>query len=352
MKNGSYAVRRLKRVVVLGLTALFLTVGHVETVRAASTIEMVKNRGYVECGVTDRVPGFSTQGADGVWNGFFVDFCRSVGAAVLGDAGAVRIDSYWLDALEGREIDILHAGSTWTFVRDTTRAIEFPGIYFYDGQGFIAHAQLGAKTLKEAMTLKKVKVCAIGPTSTARSNLEEFIAKNRLDWQLVPVQTMDGMWRSFFGGRCTIAIHDRSALAAVHAGRLEDSDDYVVFPEVISKEPLAPAVRADDPKWRDLVSWAMLVSVAAEELGITSRNADDMKLNSTSPEVRRLLGVDPGLGQGFGLDDEWAYRVIKQVGNYGEIFNRNLGPKTKFKMARGLNSLWREGGLLYAPPIR
>lgn len=342
----------MKRIALLGFAALFLTMGQATDVRAASTIEMVKNRGYVECGVTDRVPGFSNQGADGVWSGFFVDFCRSVGAAVLGDADAVRIDSYWLDALVGREIDILHAGSTWTFVRDTTRAIEFPGIYFYDGQGFIAHAKLGAKTLKQAMALKNVNVCAIGPTSTARSNLEGFIDKNKLDWQVVPVQTMDGMWRAFFGGRCTVAIHDRSALAAVHAGRLEDSDDYVVFPEVISKEPLAPAVRADDPMWRDLVSWATLVSVAAEELGVTRDNVDDMKLNSSSPEVRRLLGVDPGLGQGFGLDDEWAYRIIKQVGNYGEIFNRNLGPKTKFKMARGLNNLWREGGLLYAPPIR
>jgi len=342
----------VKQTILLIAAAFVLMTMRVEVVSAASTIETVKNRGYVECGVTDRVPGFSLHKADGEWSGFYVDFCRSLGAAVIGDAHATRIDNYWLDALEGREVDVLHAGSTWTFVRDTTRDIEFPGIYFYDGQGFIAHAQLGVKSLKEAMALTDVKVCAIGPTSTARRNLSDFITKNKLQWTLVPIKTMDGMWRAFFGSRCDMAIHDRSALATVHAGRLEDSDDFIVLAEVISREPLAPAVRADDVQWRDLVAWSTLVMIAAEEFGVTSTNVDEMKVNSTSSEVRRLLGVEPGLGQGFGLDDEWAYRIIKQVGNYGEVFERNLGPKTRFRMSRGLNNLWRDGGLLYAPPIR
>jgi len=342
----------VKRAIILGVTAIVSVMMKVDDVSAASTMETIKNRGYVECGVTDRVPGFSFHQADGQWKGFYIDFCRAAGAAVLGDAKAVQVDSYWLDALEGREIDVLHAGSTWTFVRDTTRDIEFPGIYFYDGQGFIAHSNLGVKSLKDAMAMKGLKVCAIGPTSTAHSNLADFITKNQLQWTLVPIQTLDGMWRAFFGSRCDMAIHDRSALAAIHAGRLEDSGDFIVFPEVISKEPLAPAVRADDVQWRDFVAWTTLVSIAAEELGVTSSNVDEMKATSKSSEVRRLLGVEPGLGQGFGLDDEWAYRVIKQVGNYGEIFERNLGLQTKFKMARGLNSSWRDGGLLYAPPIR
>lgn len=342
----------MKRAIILGVTAIVSVMMKVDDVSAASTMETIKNRGYVECGVTDRVPGFSFHQADGQWKGFYIDFCRAAGAAVLGDAKAVQVDSYWLDALEGREIDVLHAGSTWTFVRDTTRDIEFPGIYFYDGQGFIAHSNLGVKSLKDAMAMKGLKVCAIGPTSTAHSNLADFITKNQLQWTLVPIQTLDGMWRAFFGSRCDMAIHDRSALAAIHAGRLEDSGDFIVFPEVISKEPLAPAVRADDVQWRDFVAWTTLVSIAAEELGVTSSNVDEMKATSKSSEVRRLLGVEPGLGQGFGLDDEWAYRVIKQVGNYGEIFERNLGLQTKFKMARGLNSSWRDGGLLYAPPIR
>ena len=342
----------MKQTILLIAAAFALVVLKGETASAASTIEAVKNRGYVECGVTDRVPGFSLQKGDGEWTGFFVDFCRAIGSAVIGDAKAVRFDSYWLDALEGREIDVLHAGSTWTLTRDTTRDIEFPGIYFFDGQGFIAHAQLGVKSLKEALKLTNVRVCAIGSTSTARSNLSDFIAKNKLQWTLVPIKTMDGMWRAFFGSRCDMAIHDRSALAAVHAGRLEDSNDFIVLPEVISKEPLAPAVRADDVQWRDLVAWISLVVIAAEELGVTNANVDDMKATSTSSEVRRLLGVEPGLGQGFGLDDEWAYRVIKQIGNYGEIFEHNLGKDTPFKMSRGLNQLWSDGGLLYAPPIR
>lgn len=334
------------------VATMMLVLANADVVLAASTLKSVQDRGYVQCGVTDRVPGFSIHGANGKWSGFFVDYCRAVGAAVLGDANAIQVDSYWLDALEGGDIDILHAGSTWTFSRDTQRNVEFPNIYFFDGQGFIAHSQVGAKTLKEAMAIKGIRVCAIGPTSTARANIEDFMDDNQVKWSVVPIQTMDGMWRAFFGGRCQMAIHDRSALAAVHAGRLDDSEDFVVFPEVISKEPLAPAVRADDSQWRDFISWVTLVTIAAEELNITSANIDDMRTNSDLPEVRRLLGVEAGLGKGFGLDDEWAYRVIKQLGNYGEIFARNLGPNTKYRMSRGLNSLWRDGGLLYAPPIR
>lgn len=324
----------------------------VTSASAASTMSSVRDRGYVQCGVTDRVPGFSEHAENGEWNGFFVDFCRAAAAAVLGTADAIQIDSYWLDALEGGDIDVLHAGSTWTYMRDVEEKFEFPNIYFYDGQGFIAHAHAGVRTLKEAVGKSALKVCAIGPTSTAKDNLLDFMKRNQVDWNVVAVKTMDGMWRAFFGGRCDLAIHDRSALAAVHAGRLSDSDDFVVFPEVISKEPLAPAVRADDAQWRDFISWVTLAMIAAEELGINSTNIDDMKQNSTSPEVRRLLGTEPGIGHGLGLDDEWAYRMIKQIGNYGEAFQRNLGPDTPFRMSRGLNSLWRDGGLLYAPPIR
>jgi general L-amino acid transport system substrate-binding protein len=317
-----------------------------------STLETVRERGYVICGVTDRMPGFATQGEDGSWSGFNIDFCRALASAALGDASAFRAADYWIDALVAKDIDVLHAGSTWTFNRDTTEKVDFPGINFYDGQGFIAHAQLGVKTLKDAIDHKEVKICAIGPTSTAKTNLEDFMAKNTVSWQVIPVQTMDGMWRAFFGGRCNLAIHDRTALAGVHAGRLDDSADYVVFPEVISKEPLSPAVRDDDPVWRDLVTWVTYVTVTAEELGVTQANVDDLKANSTLPEVRRLLGVEPGLGKGLSVDDEWAYRVIKRVGNYREIFDRNLGADSPLKMSRGLNALWTNGGLLYAPPVR
>lgn len=277
-----------------------------------STLEMVRNKGYVSCGVTDRMPGFATQGTDGRWAGFNVDFCGALGAAVLGDAQAIQISDYWLDALVGQNVDVLHAGSTWTFFRDTTGNVEFTGTNFYDGQGFIAYAKLGAKTLKDAMGIPGVKICAISPTSTALSNLQDFMAKNEVDWTIVSVQTMDGMWKSFFGGRCDMAIHDRTALAGVQSARLKGSSDFIVFPEVISKEPLSPAVREDDIMWRDLVAWVTYATFAAEELGITQANVDDMKANSTVPEVRRLLGVEAGLGKPFGLDDDWAYRIIKQ----------------------------------------
>ena len=318
----------------------------------ASTMDQVKNDGFVKCGVTDRVPGFSIQNADGKWEGFFVDFCRAAAAAALGNADAVSIDSYWLDALEGREVDVLHAGSTWTFKRDSGQNVEFPAIYFYDGQGFIANSGLGVSNLTEAMNLKDVPVCAIGTTSTAMVNLKDFIKRNGVKWDVIPIQTMEGMWRAFFGGRCQLAIHDRSALSAVHAGRMDDSEDYVVFPDVISKEPLALAVRDDDPQWRDFNAWLVMVTIAAEEFGISKANVDEVRATSSSPEIRRLLGVEPGLGKPFGLDDRWAYRVIKQVGNYEDIFDANIGPETRFKMQRGLNKLWSEGGLLYAPPIR
>lgn len=318
----------------------------------ADTLDTVRDRGYVICGVTDRMPGFATQTKDGRWEGFNIDFCKGLAAAALRDAEAYRAFDFWIDALIGQDIDVLHAGSTWTYGRDTDQKVDFPGINFYDGQGFIAHSSLGSKNLGEAMANDQARVCAIHPTSTALANLNDFMAKNPVPWTIVQVETMDGMWRAFFGGRCNMAVHDRTALAGVHAGRLDDSDDYVVFPEVISKEPLAPAVRHDDNGWADLVRWVTLVTIAAEELGINQANVDDMKANSNIPQVRRLLGAEPGMGKGLGLDDDWAYRVIKQVGNFGEIFERNLGQGSKFKLSRGLNALWTEGGLMYAPPIR
>ncbi|MEG3620015.1 transporter substrate-binding domain-containing protein [Magnetovibrio sp. PR-2] len=318
----------------------------------ASTMDQVKNNGFVKCGVTDRIPGFSMQNPDGKWGGFFVDFCRAAAAAAVGSADAISVDSYWLDALEGREVDVLHAGSTWTYTRDTKNAVEFPAIYFYDGQGFIANTGLGVSNLSEAMKLKDVPVCAINTTSTAMVNLQDFIKRNGVQWDVVPIQTMEGMWRAFFGGRCQMAIHDRSALSTVHAGRMDDSADYVVFPEVISKEPLALAVRDDDAQWRDFNAWLVMVTIAAEEYGVSRKNVDEVRASTSSPEIRRLLGLEPGLGTPFGLDDRWAYRVIKQVGNYADIFNANIGPDTRFKMQRGLNKLWSDGGLLYAPPVR
>lgn len=340
----------------LGLRSILLSavlvLGLAPSVLAASTIQAVQDRGYLRCGVTDRVPGFSVHDTDGTWRGFFIDFCRAGAAAVLGNADAVKVESYWLDALEGGSVDVLHAGSTWTFSRDTANKVDFASVYFYDGQGFIAHTAVGASDLEQAKGLKGLRVCAIENTSTAANNLKDFVEREQIDWTVVPIQTMDGMWRAFFGGRCDLALHDRSALAAIHAGRLQDSGDFIVFPEVISKEPLAPAVREDDAQWRDLITWVTMVTIAAEDLGVSSKNVDEMRATSQTPEIQRLLGVTPGMGEPFSLEDSWAYNVIKTVGNYREIFERNLGPDTPFNMARGLNALWRDGGLLYPLPLR
>ena len=317
----------------------------------AATIDSVRDRGFVSCGVTERMPGFSSLSEDGKWSGLNIDFCKALAAAILKDANAIKVQSFWLNALDTRDIDVLHAGSTWTLSRDSENKISFPGTVFYDGQGFLAHASIGAKNLKQAQTKSNLKVCAIRETSTAGGNLSEYIKVNGLKWEMVLLKTMDGMWSAFFGGRCNMAIHDRTALMTVHAGRLEGSSDYVVFPEVISKEPLSPAVRSDDSRWEDIVRWTTFATIAAEELGVSSDNVDEM-LNNPSPKIARLLGVSKGIGKGLGLDDKWVYRIIKQVGNYGEIFERNLGSKSKFKLERGLNDLWFRGGLMFSPPLR
>ena len=317
----------------------------------AATIDSIRDRGFVSCGVTERMPGFSSINNDGKWSGLNIDFCKALAAAVLKDADAIKAQAFWLEALETRDIDVLHAGSTWTLSRDTEKKVSFPGTVFYDGQGFLAHASIGAQNLKQAREKSNLKVCAIEETSTASSNLSEYIKINNLEWGMVSVRTMDGMWSAFFGGRCNLVIHDRTALMTVHAGRLEGSSDYLVFPEVISKEPLSPAVRSDDSKWEDLVRWTTFVTIAAEELGVTSSNVDEM-LNNPSPKIARLLGVSKGIGKGLGVDDKWVYRIIKQVGNYGEIFERNLGSRSKFKLKRGLNDLWFRGGLMFSPPLR
>ncbi|MDH3335086.1 MAG: amino acid ABC transporter substrate-binding protein [Rhodospirillaceae bacterium] len=318
---------------------------------SAATIDSIRDRGFVSCGITERMPGFSSIQSDGSWAGMNVDFCKALAAAVLRDASAIKVQSFWIEALTTRDIDVLHAGSTWTLSRDSEKNINFPGTIFYDGQGFLAHAKVGAKNLKKAKTVSGINVCAIAETSTAGNNLSEYIKNNNLDWKIIPVKTLDGMWSAFFGGRCDMVIHDRTALMTVHADRLEGSDDYVVFPETISKEPLSPAVRSDDEKWEDLVRWTTFITIAAEELGVNSKNIDSMT-DSPNPTIARLLGKTKGIGKGFGLDDKWAYRVIKQVGNYGEIFERNLGFGSKFKLKRGLNDLWLRGGLMISPPLR
>ncbi len=336
----------------LAAVSFFLSLmGFSTMAEAASTIEIVRDRGYVRCGVTARMPGFSTLNKQGIWFGFNVDFCKGLAAAVLGDGDAIKVQDNWLESLNARDVDVLHASSTWTLKRDTEMDINFTNPVFYDGQGFIATKHLGVTKLGEAVKIKNIRVCAISGTSTAAGNLVEFIKKSGASWNVIIIKTMDGMWKAFFGGRCDMAIHDRTSLMTVLADRLEGSKDFVVFPEVISKEPLSPAVRSDDLEWEEIVRWVTFAVIEAEELGITAANVDEMQA-SELPEVQRILGVHGEIGKGLGLDNKWAYRTIKAVGNYGEIFDRNLGQGSKFKLERGLNNLWNQGGLMISPPFR
>ncbi len=345
---GKGSILKATGLIVLGFALLAALAPHVA--RAKSTLETVRDRGYVMCGVTDRMPGFSNQDANGAWKGFSIDFCRALAAAVLGNGNAFKAEDLGLAALAAKEIDVLHANIGWTFARDVRDHFAFPGVYFYDGLGFIAHTNTGIHTLRDALARKALSVCALG-TSRAWVNLQDYVAETKAPWKIIPLLSLDGMWRAFFGGRCDMALYDHAALLTVQAERLNGSADFVVLREMIGKELLGPVVREDDPRWRDLVSWVTLITIVAENDGITKENVDTVRANAKSREVRRLLGVEKGLGQGLGLDDAWAYRVIKSVGNYGEIFKRNLGANSKFKIPRAVNRLLRNGGVLYAPPL-
>ena len=315
----------------------------------ADRLADVKAQGYLRCGVTARQPGFSELTPDGGWKGFNIDICRAVAAAVLGDAEAIEILPVWLESLGDDEIDLLVAGATWTQGRETTQGVLFTSPVFYDGQGFIAHKSLDAKSLAE---VKNARVCAVSTTATTGSNLADYIEQKDLNWELVPHRTLEGVWSAFVGRHCDMASHDRTALMSMRIGSLTNPEDYVVFPEVISKEPLTPAVRDDDKAWFDIVRWTTFALIAAEEYDLTSDNVDAKRQATTVPEIRRLLGVEGAVGPNMDLDPRWAYRVVRQVGNYGEIFERNLGKSSPFELDRGLNALWTDGGLMYAPPFR
>lgn len=322
----------------------------------SDTLEHVHDAGLLRCGVTASGRGLSTMDPSGRWEGFYTDMCRALAAAVAG--GADRVDfvevtsANRFDVLRRGEVDVVMGATTWTLQRDTTFGVNFPVVYLYDGQSFMAHRSLGIASLIDLTKLAAraaVSVCVVEHTTSMR-NLEAWMAQT--DTRLVMKQThsSDGALSAFFNHHCDLITNDRIGL---HGKRLNDApngDGYVVFPEVISKEPLGPMVRADDKRWFDIVRWVFLVTALAEEKGITAANAGAMKA-SDDAEVRKLLGGRPGLGSGLGLDDAWGWRVITQVGNYGEIYDRHLGKASPLGIERGLNALWIKGGLLYAPPL-
>ncbi|MBL8672903.1 MAG: transporter substrate-binding domain-containing protein [Alphaproteobacteria bacterium] len=321
---------------------------------AGATFDRLKAQGSFKCGVV-RQAGVAIGDVDatGQWRGFFPDFCRVVAAALTGDPDRVE---YVLVAarnrmkvLHDREADVVMQNATLTLTREAVEQVSFPAIYYYDGQGFMGHVGLRARNLAELRSAGKAKACVLTSTTT-EMGLRELVATTHPNVEILPVDTQDGYFTSFALRQCDIVSHDRLFLSA-HSRR-KDLGEVVVFPDVISKEPLGPMVRADDRAWELLVRWAVHATIQAEELGLTSANVAARRASDKSPPVQRLLGGIPGLGAALGVADDWALRIIETSGNYGEIYDRNLGAGSDLKVERGLNQLWTKGGLLYAPPMR
>jgi len=332
-------------VMVVTLT-FFVTAG----VAMAGTLDEVKARGVLKAGVNGGVFGFSMPDKKGVWKGIDVDTAKAVAAAIFGDANKVEFVALTavqrLPALQSKEIDVLCRNTTQTLTRETVNGLNFCHVNYYDGQGFLVPKKLGVKSAKE---LDGATVCVL-PGTTTEMNVADFFRKNNMKWKPVVIEQVAELSKAFFAGRCDAYTSDASQLAS-HRSVAPNPDDYILLPEIISKEPLAPVVRHGDDQWYDIVNWTVMALIQAEEFDITSKNVDSF-LKSNDPAIMRFLGVTPGLGKALGLDDKWAYNIIKQVGNYGEIFERNVGPNTPLKLERGLNDLWTRGGLMYSAAMR
>lgn len=332
------------------LTTVVLLLTASGLAQAGATLDAIKKNGFIKCGVSDGLPGFSFADAKGNYSGIDVDVCRAIAAAVFGDAAKVKFTPLTakerFTALQSGEIDLLSRNTTWTSSRDTAQGMNFAGVTYYDGQGFLVNKKLGVNSAKQ---LDGATIC-INAGTTHELNLSDYFRANKTKFTPLTYEKSDESAKSLEAGRCDVLTSDQSQLYAQRL-KLAKPDEYVVLPEVISKEPLGPVVRHGDDDWLDIVKWTLFVMVNAEELGISSKNVDEMK-KSTNPDVKRLLGVEGDKGKDFGLANDWMATVIKQVGNYGEIFERNVGKDSPLKIARGLNALWNQGGLQYAPPVR
>jgi general L-amino acid transport system substrate-binding protein len=322
----------------------------VATTAQAATLDDVKARGSLNCGVNQNLQGFGAKDADGAYTGFDIDFCRAVASAALGDPGKVTYvplsAQERFEALKSGKVDVLARNTTWTMDRETAMPLRFAGISYHDGQGFIVKKLLGVTS---ALQLSGASICFQTGTTT-ESNVEDFFREKEMTFVPVRFDTLNDLVKAFDEGKCDTFTTDMSALYAVRL-RLQNPDDAMVLQDVISKEPLGPVVRQGDEQWFNIVRWTLNALINAEELGITATNVDDHKAKSKNAAVRRLLGLEGSTGTSMGLDADWAARTIKATGNYGEIFDRNLGPKTPLAINRGINALWNAGGLLYAPPM-
>jgi general L-amino acid transport system substrate-binding protein len=321
---------------------------------AGKDLDAVKARGQLVCGVGTGTAGFMQADSQGKWVGLDVDVCRAVSAALFGDSEKVKYvplsSQQRFTALQSGEVDLLSNNTTWTLTRDTALGLDFTAVTYYDGQGFLVNKKLGVKSAKE---LNGATVC-VAPGTTTELNLADYFRANKMTFKPVVIEKLDEVRAAFFAGRCDVYTNDSSSLYATRAANPPPPatpDDFIVLPEIISKEPLGPAVRQGDSQFADIVRWSQYAMLEAEEAGIDSKNVDDM-LKSDNPNIKRILGVTPGMGKALGVDEKWVYNIVKQVGNYGESFERNVGTGSPLKIERGLNRLWTKGGLQYAPPIR
>ncbi|AVT81470.1 amino acid ABC transporter substrate-binding protein [Rhodopseudomonas palustris] len=316
----------------------------------AQTLKTVKDRGMLSCGVSQGLPGFSAPDDKGNWTGLDVDVCRAIAAAVFDDPSKVKFvplsakDRF--TALQSGEIDVLSRNTTWTLSRDTSLGVNFAGISYYDGQGFMAKKSL---KVNSALELNGASIC-VQTGTTNEQNVADYFKGNNMKYEVIAFANADEAVKAYESGRCDVFTSDVSQLYAQRL-KLATPADHVVLPEVISKEPLGPLVRHGDDQWFDIVKWTLFALVNAEELGVTQKNVDEMA-KSDKPELKRVFGTDGNLGEQLGLTKDWVARIIKATGNYGESFERNVGTGSKLEIARGLNKLWNKGGIMYAPPIR
>lgn len=332
-------------------TIALIAANGTESALAGPTVDAIKERGAVICGVNGNRAGFSALDSKGEWAGMDVDTCKAIAAAVLGDASKVQFvkttSQTRFTALQTSEIDVLTRNVTWTLSRDAKLGIDFVAPTFYDGQGFMVHKDAGAQSVAD---LGGATVCVL-PGSTSEKVTADVFKANGLDYTPVVIESKKELNTAFFGGRCDVHVQSTSGLSSARATVASNPDEYIILDGVFGKDPMGPAVRQGDAQWRDIVAWSVYAMMTAEELGVTSANVDDMK-SSNDAETTRLLGAAGDLGETLGLDNDWAYRIIKQVGNYGEVFDRNVGDGSPLKLARGINALWTDGGLLYSPPFK
>ncbi len=334
---------------VFGAAALAATGVHTASF-AAGTLAAVKEKGFVQCGVSQGVPGVSNPDDQGNWSGIDVDVCRAMAAAIFGDAGAVKYTPLSakerFTALQSGEIDVLSRNTTWTATRDTALGLNFAGVNYYDGQGFMVRSEMG---ISSALELSGASVCTNTGTTT-ELNVADYFRANKMEYEVIAFEKSDEVVAAYDAGRCDVYTTDQSALYANRL-KLTNPAEHEVLPEIISKEPLGPVVRQGDDEWFNIAKWSLNAMINAEEMGLSSTNVDDMK-SSDDPAIRRVLGLEGTFGENLGIGNDWAYSIIKQVGNYSESFDRNVGPDTPIGISRGLNALWSDGGIMYAPPIR